>query len=510
MAFSDLIAGANENAALRDIVDTINISAKEGDSALSEIDISLAKFLDELHDIHIAGKFRKILLWFFGVFATASFVLTLLALLCAIIVLLISLGLFSYSLPSIISSVLALGVGASFCSSLLFTIANRRLRLLPFTWGIPLVVASILLSLDWKWIAVGGILAFSTDHFRRRWMSLLPIKLSFGQEASPSKSFPSALRLFGGKLWPGDRKIFISYARRGWADPFVRQLRLQLDKMNVNCFLDIESIELGSSWRFALEEGIRRSSLFLFFDQAENDQPPRLWHRAELATASLLQSRTGFPAIAIVTPQEKVIEPVRLSLNRFSGLLVGENLRIIPLSPSQIESLARNIGTTPIRPHGVIGASDPISDLLVIIFFQGPVLFFLLALCQLANLCLFLAPLALLLFFVFLRMDSYGFLESKVLSSMIWLCIGVAFRGSLHFLFEAKPRYAKKYSTVCAINTSLLLPVALFTSLNSTVFYFVCYLALLLLGFVALDLSVCQGKKDFIFGMRKAVISDLG
>lgn len=507
MAFSDLVAEAKRNIVLGDLIDTINISLKENDEALSDIDISLAKFLDELVDIQAARKYRKLLLWFFGPFAMASFVLNMFALLCAVAVLVISLGFISRNLLSAIASILALGVGAFLCNSILLTISNKKLRLLPITWGVALVTGSILLSLDWRWIAAGGLLAFTTDHFRRVWISLLPIHLSFGDEPSPSNSFRSFVRLFGGNLWPRDRTLFISYARRTWADLTVKQLRAQLKEMKVDCFLDIESIELGSCWRFALEEGIRRSSLFLFFDQAESDQAPRLWHRAELITASLLQNRTGFPAIAVVTPQQEGIQPMHFYRDRLSGLLTGERFRIIPLSPLRVGEFARIIETTPIRPHGGIGSSDAISDLLISIFFQAPVLYSMIALSFFANLCAALAPLVLPFLIILLLADEdfQGFLKSRILCSVIWLCTGYVLRRSLHLFFEAKPEFVRSFSAINVVTVLLLLPIALMMSLNSDSLALTYYSAFFLLGLVILDSLIRQGKRNFVYGMRTVV-----
>ncbi len=505
MGQDELFTEAKKKPELEEIIDTFNISNQTGDALYQEVDRSLDRFLNERNDIVNAESYKNFLRSLFFPFALVSIFLTLASLFSILGILL------SFTNDSLVQNkpeaakLIGFLGGYLFCQLHLIAIARRRNLFLPILWAGTLVAGSIHIPLAWQWIAAGYLLALSLDHLRRRWLDLLPIGLT--PDRFPSKKRSGLLSIFGGTLWPKDRAVFISYARRTWADPIVWDLRERFQHHKINCFLDIADIELGSSWRFALEEGIRRCTMFLFFDDGEPHRPLRYWHHAELVTAVSRKSRTGFPDIAVMTLQAEEVRPIATYRIRLSKYFHRQKYRVIPISKANVEEFAKTIALTPVRQFGPAGTANPIVELFMGSFFQSLLKTFFLLAHYIGNMMLsfslFFAPL--LMFLPASTLSRIHFHSSPFYPLAFGLALGFSLRSILHFMYEAVDKSKKTYLYPTAVRFVLVFSVMWIRLKDDPVLFLLVSLLAVLIGFVSLDLQIRNKKRDFEYGMRAVI-----
>ena len=489
MTLDELFQEARQDPGLTEVVDTVNISTQTGDALIAAIDTSLNVFLDALDDIRDAPKYRRLMRAVLAPFALGSMVGTVGGLTAAVLTLLIAAGVLPAAFLRNHGEALALGCGYLGGTALLTAVATCRFRLLPVAWIGLMVVAAFRAPLDWRWLAAGLLLALALDHLRRRWIMLLPLAITAADGTAATRWGRRLVGLFGGTLWPRRRQVFISYARRTWADPTVRQLRTCFQELDVACFLDISDIELGSSWRFALEEGIRQSTLFLFFDDGETGKPLRHWHQAELITASNCRNRMGFPSIAVVTPQAEGVQPLQLYKSRLARYLAGADYRILPLATDQVERFARNVTDAPVRPHGPVGPSNIWWDSFAGVAVQAPLMLLMVCLATVANLVrtLGLLAVAAAVAGMYMGHDLRHWLNHPICLSLLWLAVGFNARRVLHLRFEAKPPFRSKGLASNLISLVLLALAATCLTTEGLPLALAFYATAGLLGFASLD-----------------------
>ncbi|HQF88690.1 MAG TPA: toll/interleukin-1 receptor domain-containing protein [Acidobacteriota bacterium] len=500
MTLDELFQEARQDPGLAEVVDTVNISTQTGDALFAEIDASLNGFLDALDDIRDAPKHRRLMRAVLAPFALGSMAGTAGGLVAAGLILLIVTGVLPAALLREHGEALALGCGYFGGTALLTAVATRRFRLLPAAWIGLMAFAAFRAPLDWRWLAAGLLLALALDHLRRRWIMLLPLAITAADGTVAVRLGRRLAGLFGGTLWPRQRQVFISYARRTWADPTVRRLRTCFQDLDVACFLDISDIELGSSWRFALEEGIRQSTLFLFFDDGETGKPLRHWHQAELVTASNCRSRTGFPSIAVVTQQAEGVQPLQLYKSRLARYLAGADYRIVPLAADAVDRFARNVTDAPIRPHGPVGPSNIWWDSFVGVAVQAPLMLLMAGLATAANLVrmLGLPAVAAAVVGMYLGHDLRHWLNHPICLGLLWLAVGFNARRVLHLRFEARAPHRSKGLAGLLVSLILLALAATWLTMGGVPLAVTFYATAGLLGFASLDFNAGIADPDGI------------
>ncbi|MFO1491025.1 MAG: toll/interleukin-1 receptor domain-containing protein, partial [Kiritimatiellia bacterium] len=300
---------------------------------------------------------------------------------------------------------------------------------------------------------------------------------------------PSGI-LYQGHVLPRRRSVFLSYARRTWCEDIVRELRSHLRQHRTECFLDIADIELGVSWRHALENGIRRATLVVFFDQDEPRKPPRLWHRAELLTAEALRARTGLPTLVVVTPESA--GPVNLAVYRekLKALTGCADFHIVPLSAQRTAAFARTIAETPPAPAG--GAGRPLFDLFAVwpaVLFLGT----LLPALSWLSMLLFLSHLSLALPVAKLVLPLLGSslpIPFGALSAMLFLAAGSGFRGGLHSRYETAVPLVRTRPAFFPVLAALHVAAGASVLVHAAAGWWILSAAGFLLGFVSLDHAV--------------------
>jgi hypothetical protein len=487
--FPAFVELTRSNSLLGELADTVNMPSATGSTALVAIDTSLAQFFRHLDDIEDAPRCRMRLLRCFAVVSALSVPLAV----GAVGAFALSAALCLTATPApggIRGSLVEAGNSYFLLTAVLLIVAQRRFR-----W-LLIPAASVAAGLHHAFGTsaiplLGGLgLALGTDYCRRSWIRLSPVHLCSRIGPTPQK--PPVLRkmihiLHHGHVFPAHRAVFLSYARRTWCDGVVRELRCHLRQLKTECFLDIADIELGASWRRALEDGIRRATVMVFFDQDEPQEPPRLWHRVELITAAALRARTGLPRIVVVTPETAgtaTIEMYRVKLGSLAGLA---DFHIVPLSPQRTAAFARTIAETPVDPSG--GAGHPLFDLLAVwpaVFSCAAVL----AGISWLGMVLFLTRLSLALSLAGVLLPVLGFelrIPAGILSVLLCLAAGFGFRAWLHSLYEAPLPLIRSQHPAFLVIATMNITIGVIVLATADPEWWIMSAACFLLAFVGLD-----------------------
>ncbi|MFO1531685.1 MAG: toll/interleukin-1 receptor domain-containing protein [Kiritimatiellia bacterium] len=478
------------------LADTVNIPGSSGAEALVAIDAGLAAFLKDLADIEDAPRCRGRLLRFFAAVSALSAPLGVGAL-----------GLVALSAVGqatarpapggTLGALVAAGEGYLLLTTVFLILAQREYR-----W--PLILAAV---------ATGGLIPGTAPSASPCWAgSAWPWEPTTadghggnfpggsgrhasrepgaGRETARMRGRRPSGILYQGHVLPRRRSVFLSYARRTWCEDIVRELRSHLRQHRTECFLDIADIELGVSWRHALENGIRRATLVVFFDQDEPRKPPRLWHRAELLTAEALRARTGLPTLVVVTPESA--GPVNLAVYRekLKALTGCADFHIVPLSAQRTAAFARTIAETPPAPAG--GAGRPLFDLFAVwpaVLFLGT----LLPALSWLSMLLFLSHLSLALPVAKLVLPLLGSslpIPFGALSAMLFLAAGSGFRGGLHSRYETAVPLVRTRPAFFPVLAALHVAAGASVLVHAAAGWWILSAAGFLLGFVSLDHAV--------------------
>lgn len=105
--------------------------------------------------------------------------------------------------------------------------------------------------------------------------------------------------LLNGPIFPQHVHVFISYSESSpWSAAVAVNLHNELAKLHITSFFAPDSIEPGSSWRYRLQDEIGRCTVFIFL--LDEVSATKRWPEAELRAASLLQFKSGLPAIIVL------------------------------------------------------------------------------------------------------------------------------------------------------------------------------------------------------------------
>lgn len=494
----ELTAAAAENPALGGVIDTVHISMASEEATLGEIDEALGHFLSSLQDIRDAERYRRILLWLWTPLGLAEVPMLAGAVLAAAA----TVGSAAlqkatgapFPLAEPVRTVVSVGVGAALSLLGLCLVFARGWRFGAAVLAGIVIVCAIRTSTPPNPLFLGVVAALALDYLRRSWAALLPVSLSFSETQVPrslAECRPVCwlARMLGGPIRPLEPQAFISYARRTWADDLAKTLRTRVTAGGLNCFLDIQDIELGSCWRHALESGIRNCTVFLFFDQAEPGRPPRIWHRAELYTASLMRRRTGLPHIALLTPAGQAAQPLAFYRQRLPDL-ADLGFQIIPISPEQVDQLAGNLVRSPSPPvvTGIHAVFYPLSPIPCFVGNYG------------FNVGSFVIP----PLFVLHGLRG-GFLPPWLWAALAlvgWLSAGFGLRAVLHERFEALAGAVRQAWAMQLIQLTLLLGALVIGSPWRHAEVSPWGPVFLLVGFNGLDILYRTGRSGFKFGSR--------
>lgn len=494
----ELTAAAAENAALGEVIDTVHVSMAAEQAAFGEIDEAVGHFLSSVQDIRDAQRYRRILLRLWTPLGLAEVPMLAGAALAAAA----TAGSAAFQnatgapvpLGEPVRTLVSVGVGAALSLLGLGVVFARGRRFAAAVLAGIVIVCAVRTSMPPNPLFLGIVAALALDYLRRSWAALLPVSLSFSQTQAP-RSFVERrpvcwlTRMLGGPLRPQPR-AFISYARRTWADDPAKGLRARLTAGGLNCFLDIQDIELGSCWRHALEFGIRNCTVFLFFDQAEPGRPPRIWHRAELYTAALMRRRTGSPWIVVLTPAEQAVQPISFYRQRLSDL-ADLTFQMIPVSPEQVDELADNLVLrsgfgAPTHLHMAV-----LSALTIAPQALGMYGFTVGSLAIIPVLVLRLLRAILLPTWLWAALALLG-----------WLSAGFGLRAVLHERFEAVAPVARGIWRLHLAQLTLLLAALAIGSPWRDVSVSPWGPLLCLVGFVSFDLFWRGGRPNFRYGSR--------
>jgi hypothetical protein len=491
---------------LADVVDTVHVLHLDRETALPVIDSELSAFLNRWPDLRDADRYRRCLRQAFAWPALASLVVVLGSVGLAAIGLRQALALSSAPSELPVSpNVLALGLGV-FVSTVSLTALSGRVPPLVIIGGVGLsVYAQIRLDLPVVATLFGAIVGLMGHYARQRWIRLIPITLLFGNRDPPAQwvdGWPGPwLRMLSGSLHQTKRRVFLSYARRSPEVQTIERISSRLRAHGVDCFVDVQNIELGSCWRHALEEGIRRSSHFLFFEPSPSGEPPRLWHRAERQTAARMQARFGMPRISVIAFSGGNASAASKRGEALAADVPRASVRVIPLESDDVERFA--VGTA----NMLWGPADSRGSSAWEVLFVWPIHLLTMGIMSVVMMItnvsfVFVAPALLAV----LKMNLLGFggslaVPRDVIGVLAFLSAGFGLRALLHARFEAELAPIARVApyvirlTVCMSAGIAMLWDSPMVTWSSAAFALVA-------GFLPLDYMVLWGRSEFQFTLR--------
>ena len=349
MSKEELLQSAQKIRAVAELMDSVYITLNPNINPVDELISSLNAHSKAIYDILDYVEYEK---WKSAGFRFSEIVNKLFGL--AMLVPLGYLGLSEQALNSQWLPWILLIVGTVFFFSSLAILSlgstlqtGRAMRFVVASY--PLYIISIVpapkLVENWSYMLAGFCLGFLLDTSRRAWAQyrrqIEPIVVS---EDPIQQEF-----LLQQKLWrlPGHRywqfltttprigmppRVFISYARSSrWGLEVASELYKELEKVGIPSFLDVEKLQVGSSWRHKLGDALGTATILISVQ--DSITMPRNWPTAELASASVSQAYCGVPTI-IVLRNEELLHEYRLNiflrnLNEPFSLLLARGRRIL-------------------------------------------------------------------------------------------------------------------------------------------------------------------------------------
>jgi hypothetical protein len=491
---------------LADVLDTVHVPQRDRESALPDIDSELSAFLNRWRELRDTDRYRRCLRQAFAWPALASLVIVVASVALAAMGLRHALAFSSAPSELLVSAdVLALGLGV-FVSTVTLTALSGRVPPLVIVAGLGAsAYTQIRLDLPHVAMLLGAIVGLMGQYARQRWIRLVPVTLLLGNSDPPAHWVDGWLRpwlrMLSGSLHRAERRVFLSYARRSPEVPTIERISSRLREHEVDCFMDVQDIELGSCWRHALEEGIRRSSHFLFFEPSPTGEPPRLWHRGELQTAARMQARFAMPHMSVIAFSGG---NTSAAANRGEAVAAGTphaSVRVIPLEPDDVERFAVGAANMPWGPAD--SKRSPAWEAAFVWPIHLLTMGFMSVVMMIANVSFTLVAPAVL---AVLKMNLLGFggslaLSRDVIGVLAFLSAGFGLRALVHARFEAELAPIARV-TPYVIRLILCVTAGVAMLWNSSLVTWSGAALALVAGALALDYMVLWGKSEFPFALR--------
>jgi len=175
-----------------------------------------------------------------------------------------------------------------------------------------MVPASTILAAT-PYIIAGLLIALCLDCFGRSEIGQLAQELiTISSKHSDMRytvgAMPSALALIARAPYLGrDANVFVSYSRLSdWGTSVANDLERECSRLGTNVFVDVHNIDLGTSWRHRLIQGINEATVFIaLYDEITVS---REWPKLELLAAARRQMACGLPLIILVRHPDLDVE----------------------------------------------------------------------------------------------------------------------------------------------------------------------------------------------------------
>jgi hypothetical protein len=313
---------AHNTQAGRDIFDSVHIPQLRGDTPGargSDLSFALIQYLHQLPDIFVSLRYdawKRLFMRILAISSVALFLVCLVGLSCLTVILHGNAS--SGSLPWFVFLCGVAAAWANMASFSLFTPIPAGLGARFIVGGASLIVLRSVsleaLGRHSAYFFLGCALTVLLDVFRRKWGDEKR-RTYVGSGISERKSgakCPSTLPRASGwrffllaPLFPRRARVFLSYRRKllSWGQENAQLLQKKLESCNVEHFIDVKDIEVGTSFRHRIAESLGTASVFVQFIEESTfnrDSENFDWLVEELSAAGRGHALCGIPSIIFV------------------------------------------------------------------------------------------------------------------------------------------------------------------------------------------------------------------